>query len=86
MIDTAGIRSTEDVIEKIGVDKAKEYAKEADLIVFVADASRPLDENDREIISIIRDKKVIALLNKQDLEEAADREELKALLGEIPLI
>ena len=86
IIDTAGIRSTEDIIEKIGVDKAKEYAKEADLIVFVADASRPLDEDDREIIEIIREKKVIALLNKQDLEIAADRKELKDLLGEIPLI
>ena len=86
IIDTAGIRSTEDIIEKIGVDKAKEYAKEADLIVFVADASRPLDDDDREIIEIIREKKVIALLNKQDLELAADRNELKDLLGEIPLI
>ena len=86
IIDTAGIRSTEDIIEKIGVDKAKEYAKEADLIVFVADASRPLDDDDREIIEIIREKKVIALLNKQDLEIAADRKELKDLLGEIPLI
>lgn len=86
IIDTAGIRSTEDVIEKIGVDKAKEYAKEADLIVFVADASRPLDDDDREIIDIIREKKVIALLNKQDLKAEADRNELKAMLGDIPLI
>ena len=86
IIDTAGIRSTEDVIEKIGVEKAKEYAKEADLIVFVADASRPLDDDDREIIDIIQEKKVIALLNKQDLKTEADRNELKALLGEIPLI
>ena len=52
----------------------------------MADASRPLDDDDREIIEIIRQKKVIALLNKQDLEIAADRKELKDLLGEIPLI
>ena len=86
VIDTAGIRNTEDVIEKIGVDKAKEYAKEADLIVFVVDTSRPLDEDDYEILQIIRDKKVIALFNKQDLAPVADLEELKAELGQIPVI
>ena len=86
VIDTAGIRNTEDVIEKIGVDKAKEYAKEADLIVFVVDISRPLDEDDYEILSIIRDKKVIALLNKQDLAVGADITELKEKLGQIPVI
>ena len=49
IMDTAGIRETEDIVEKIGVDKAKEYAKDADLIIYVADASRNLDENDEEI-------------------------------------
>lgn len=64
IIDTAGIRDTDDVIEKIGVDKAKEYAEEADLIIYVADASRELDENDKEIIQLIYGKKTIILLNK----------------------
>lgn len=68
MIDTAGIRSTEDEVEKIGVSKAKEYAKDADLIIYVVDSSVPLDENDEEIISLIKDKKSIVLLNKSDLE------------------
>ena len=86
VIDTAGIRNTEDVIEKIGVDKAKEYAKEADLIVFVVDTSRPLDEDDYEILQIIQDKKVIALFNKQDLAVAADLTKLKEELGQIPVI
>ena len=86
VIDTAGIRNTEDVIEKIGVDKAKEYAKEADLIVFVVDTSRPLDEDDYEILQIIRNKKVIALFNKQDLAVAADLKTLKEELGQIPVI
>lgn len=86
VIDTAGIRNTEDVIEKIGVDKAKEYAKDADLIVFVVDTSRPLDEDDYEILQIIRDKKVIALFNKQDLAVAADLKTLKEELGQIPVI
>lgn len=68
LIDTAGIRSTEDIVEKIGVEKAREYAEKADLILYVADSSVPLDENDREIIKMIASKKCIVLLNKTDLE------------------
>lgn len=68
LIDTAGIRSTEDTVEKIGVEKAREYAKKADLILYVADSSVPLDENDREIMKMISSKKCIILLNKTDLE------------------
>lgn len=68
IIDTAGIRSTEDVVEKIGVERAKEYAGKADLILYVVDASVPLDDSDREIMSVIKDKKVIVLLNKSDLD------------------
>ena len=67
IIDTAGIRETEDVVEKIGVEKARSYAKDADLIVYVVDASVALDENDKEIKELIRDKKMIILLNKSDL-------------------
>lgn len=68
IIDTAGIRFTEDKIEKIGVEKAKKYANDADMIIYVIDASVALDENDYDIIDIIRDKKTIVLLNKTDLE------------------
>ena len=53
IMDTAGIRDTSDIVEKIGVDKAKENAEKADLIIYVVDASRPLDENDHEIIEMI---------------------------------
>lgn len=67
VIDTAGIRETEDVVEKIGVDRARQYAMNADLIVYVADCSSPLDENDRVILSLFADKKVVVLLNKSDL-------------------
>lgn len=67
VIDTAGIRSTEDVIEKIGVDRARKYAEDADLILYVVDASVPLDENDRQIMKMIKDKNTIVLLNKTDL-------------------
>ena len=59
-----GIRQTEDIVEKIGVKKAKEEANDADLILYVADSSVPLDENDREILSFIQEKRAIILLNK----------------------
>lgn len=81
MIDTAGIRRTEDVVEKIGVERAKEYAVKADLILYVVDSSLPLDESDREIISVIQNKKVIVLLNKSDLETKVSEDELKSLFG-----
>lgn len=67
IIDTAGIRDTEDIIEKIGVEKAKKMANEADLILYVIDSSSPLDENDEAILSLIKEKKAILLLNKSDL-------------------
>ncbi|MBR4083339.1 MAG: tRNA uridine-5-carboxymethylaminomethyl(34) synthesis GTPase MnmE [Lachnospiraceae bacterium] len=81
IIDTAGIHNTEDIVEKIGVERAKEYAAKADLIIYVVDSSVPLDESDREIISVIKDKKVITLLNKSDLEGKVSEEELKELFG-----
>ena len=64
IIDTAGIRNTEDIVESIGVKRAKELANEADLIIYVIDSSNPLDDNDREIMEIIRGKKAIVLFNK----------------------
>lgn len=78
--DTAGIRSTEDVIEKIGVEKAKKYAREADLIIYVVDSSVPLDENDYEIIDMIENRKCIILFNKSDLDSKISFEELKTKL------
>lgn len=81
VIDTAGIRETEDIVEKIGVDKAKNIADEADLIIFVADGSRPLDENDEQIIELIRDRKAIVLLNKTDLTMVLSEEELREKTG-----
>ncbi len=68
IIDTAGIRSTEDVVEKIGVERAKSYALDADLIIYVVDSSVSLDDSDKEILNLIQEKKVIVLLNKSDLE------------------
>ena len=77
MIDTAGIRDTEDVVEKIGVKKAVENAKDADLILYVVDSSVPLDENDKEIIELLKDKKAIVILNKMDLQQQVTEGDLK---------
>lgn len=68
VVDTAGIHDTEDVVEKIGVEKAKQYLNDADLVLYVVDASRNLDEEDMEIASLIKEKNVIVLLNKSDLQ------------------
>lgn len=81
VIDTAGIRETEDRVEQIGVEKAKKLADEADLILFVVDGSRPLDENDDQIIELIRERKAILLLNKTDLSLVLNEEELRERTG-----
>lgn len=80
LIDTAGIRNTEDVVEKIGVDRAKEYALKADLIIYVIDSSTELDENDFEIMEFLQDKKAIVLLNKSDLETVVTRSDVEKYL------
>ena len=77
MVDTAGIRETEDVVEKIGVSRAKNMAKDADLILYVVDSSTALDENDEEIISMLKEKKAIVLYNKTDLDPVVSMEKLK---------
>ena len=77
IIDTAGIRFTDDIIEKIGVDKAKKIALEADLVLYVIDASVEFDENDLEIFKLIQEKKCIILLNKTDLESKITEKDLE---------
>ena len=67
IIDTAGIRDTEDVVEKIGVERAKKYLNNADLVIYVVDTSTALDENDHEIMELLKDRHAIVLLNKSDL-------------------
>lgn len=83
VIDTAGIRDTSDRIEKIGVDKAKEYADLADLIIYVVDASRELDENDIHIAELIYGKRCIILLNKSDLSTVISKEDVKNFLRNV---
>ena len=77
VIDTAGIRDTEDVVEKIGVGKARQMAKDADLILYVVDSSMPLDENDQEIMELLKGRKSITIYNKTDLTPVVDIEFLK---------
>ena len=79
--DTAGIRETADVVEQIGVEKARDAANQADLILYVVDSSRPLDENDRLILEFIQEKlqktKVVVLLNKQDLDVVVSEQDIQ---------
>lgn len=77
VIDTAGIRETDDVVEKIGVDRAKKYLNEADLAIYVVDTSTQLDENDFEIMELLKDRKAIVLLNKSDLTPVTDSESIR---------
>ena len=81
IIDTAGIRETDDVVEQIGVTRAKLAADEADLIIYVVDGSRELDENDAQIMELIRDRKAVVLLNKTDLETVITEELLQEKTG-----
>ena len=81
IVDTAGIRETEDVVEKIGVDKARANADDADLLIYVEDGSCPLDENDYQIMNLIEGRKSIVLLNKTDLEMVLTPEEIKEKTG-----
>ena len=77
LMDTAGIRQTSDIVEKIGVDKAKNAAENADLIIYVVDSSRKLDDNDEEIFNLIKGHKVIILLNKSDLSPLVTAGEIR---------
>lgn len=81
IVDTAGIRDTDDVVEQIGVLRAKSVADEADLIVYVVDGSCPLDENDEMIIELIQGRKAVVILNKTDLEMVVSTEELENRTG-----
>ena len=82
MTDTAGIRDTEDAVEKIGVERAEKYAKDADLVLYVVDGSIPLDKNDRKVISVLEGKKVIILLNKSDICSVVEEADLRSLFSD----
>ena len=79
LVDTAGIRNTKDIVEEIGVNKAKELVEEADLILYVVDSSTELDENDYNILNIIRNRKTVILLNKSDLDTVTDADSISKI-------
>ena len=81
VIDTAGIRDTEDTVEKIGVERARKAAMDADLIIYVVDASVPLDDNDQMIFEMIHEKKSVILLNKTDLPSVINEDDLLEMTG-----
>lgn len=78
LVDTAGIRSTDDTVEQIGVRRAKEYMDRADIILVVVDQSRPLQEEDRQILETARGRQALIVLNKEDLQPAFETEELQS--------
>lgn len=82
IVDTAGIRDTKDLVEKLGVDRTKKYLSNADLIIYIADSSRKLNENDEDILRYLTDRKAIVLLNKCDLEQKITEEDMKKKLTE----
>ena len=77
MLDTAGIREASDKVEQIGVERAREHAKDADLILYIVDSSVPMDKNDEQIIELIKDKKAIVILNKSDLKSVVSIQNIK---------
>lgn len=81
IIDTAGIRETEDIVEKIGVEKARQMAEKADLILYVVDSSKPLDKNDEEIMELLHGRKSIIIYNKTDLTPVVSPQHLEEKTG-----
>lgn len=86
IVDTAGIRETGDVVERLGVEKSKTYAQNADLVLMMLDSSRPLEDEDKDILSFIQDKHSIILLNKSDLTPKLSMEELSTFVPKEQII
>lgn len=85
LIDTAGIRDTEDVVEKMGVERSYDSMESADLILYVVDSSAPLDQNDLSIMEKVKDSQVVVLLNKSDVDVVVTENEIKNYLS-VPII
>jgi len=86
LVDTAGIRDTEDIVEKIGVERSRKALSEADLILFVLNNNEPLTEDDQTLFEVIKNEDVIVIINKTDLEQRLDVKKVKEMIGDIPLI
>ena len=86
LVDTAGIRDSEDIVEKIGVERSRKALSEADLILFVLNNNEPLTEDDQTLFEVIKNEDVIVIINKTDLEQRLDVSELREMIGDMPLI
>ncbi|MCG2190220.1 tRNA uridine-5-carboxymethylaminomethyl(34) synthesis GTPase MnmE [Staphylococcus epidermidis] len=86
LVDTAGIRDTEDIVEKIGVERSRKALSEADLILFVLNNNEPMTEDDQTLFEVIKNEDVIVIINKTDLEQRLDVSELREMIGDMPLI
>ncbi|SUK17672.1 tRNA modification GTPase TrmE [Staphylococcus agnetis] len=86
LVDTAGIRETEDIVERIGVERSRKALSEADLILFVLNYNEALTEEDRKLYEVIKNEDAIVIINKMDLEQRLDIDEVKAMVGDMPVI
>ena len=86
IVDTAGIRETDDIVEKIGVEKSRDHMKSSDLVLVVLDSSRELEEDDLEILDAISPQKTLVLINKIDLESRLDMDKVKEYIAEENII
>ena len=86
LIDTAGIRETEDIVERIGVERSRKALKDADLILLVLNGNEPFTKEDAALFEAAREHDIIAVINKTDLEQQIDLDEVKAIAGDVPII
>ncbi|EGQ3977802.1 tRNA uridine-5-carboxymethylaminomethyl(34) synthesis GTPase MnmE [Staphylococcus pseudintermedius] len=86
LVDTAGIRETEDIVERIGVERSRKALSEADLILFVLNYNEPLMEDDRKLYEVIKNEDAIVIINKTDLEQRLDLAEVETMVGDMPII
>ncbi|MCG7337750.1 tRNA uridine-5-carboxymethylaminomethyl(34) synthesis GTPase MnmE [Staphylococcus sp. ACRSN] len=86
LVDTAGIRDTEDIVERIGVERSRKALSEADLILFVLNYNETLSAEDRQLFEVIKNEDAIVIVNKMDLEQQLDMNEVKEMIGDTPLI
>ncbi|WP_447407897.1 GTP-binding protein, partial [Staphylococcus aureus] len=86
LVDTAGIRDTEDIVERIGVERSRKALGEADLILFVLNYNERLTDEDRKLYEVIKNEDAIVIVNKMDLDKHLDLDEVKDMIGDMPLI
>ncbi|MEE5756323.1 GTPase, partial [Streptococcus pneumoniae] len=86
LVDTAGIRETEDIVERIGVERSRKALGEADLILFVLNYNERLTDEDRKLYEVIKNEDAIVIVNKMDLDKHLDLDEVKDMIGDMPLI